>query len=919
MKKILTLLTCVFLLGNGVTTVMAESVDSSEEPTTSVSEVTDKSLEDVSSQEDETGLVQEGEQIGVVNKTDDADVVVDSSQEQSVSKDEVNEDTNSVSGVVDDQEISDLDSIEKKDNSAETTVVSEESNNVNVLMEQTNTPKALSMPVERVATLEGVEGSGTQDDPYLVDSQDDFAVIDSVDGSQYIYVKLVKDITLTAKKEVGDYTTDVQPLKDFYGEFDGDNHVITVDGNSLIFITEFNGGVLKNFTWNLNGDAIELVSSQLGSAVYENITVSGMLTYPASYSNVSPLVVYSYSDSTFDGITLDLQFSGAGYHSLLCGYEPSSNSDYIFRNITIKGNYIGQHLGILFCNGANNGDFGLQHVVGNDPTSTVAVANITIEQGTSIKGTVSEPHLLCGVSWDNRDWNERYVQKETELLKAGVTGFDEAVSKAPSVSADVRLSSANNVVVKFANSEALKNIGRVEVVSLVYANNYDVSTGEYNGTQGLRVTQSVPVQSGMTEIDFSIGKIVYYDGTGDSVSTTGLNGEYGIVKVGDQTYYQIPFNTSGYVMTFGSSATPSNTTREGTVYVNFYDNEDHFIGTVNNIGTTQDTVTIPTVAANRGDTYNSISLNGDLDGYTFVHPDATVLQMNHETLVKNEAGIYKVVKVEINNLVSTSGINISGKPSLIQPGDSFKLNATVCPENASFKDVTWTTGDSSILSVSDDGTVTALKPGKALISVATLDGYRQNLELVVVDMNVDISTDIENTTIQVGDEFDMTISTSGNTYGQEVMVVGTSSGLKPGDFKVMYYEQQTGEWVELTGDIFGPSEGFPFSNASSYFKVTALKSGKYDVTIKIVDANDKSTVYASDTISFTVENKPVTSVAPTTQNRVETSVSTWDNGGPFTTDSCGSVYDRWGNLIWQGTCPVNGQSTGFQLVNTADR
>ncbi len=41
---------------------------------------------------------------------------------------------------------------------------------------------------------------------------------------------------------------------------------------------------------------------------------------------------------------------------------------------------------------------------------------------------------------------------------------------------------------------------------------------------------------------------------------------------------------------------------------------------------------------------------------------------------------------------------------------------------------------------------------------------------------------------------------------------------------------------------------------------------------------------------------------------------TWDDGGPFTTDECGSVYDRWGNLIYQGVC----EATGFMLVNTKD-
>ena len=52
------------------------------------------------------------------------------------------------------------------------------------------------------------------------------------------------------------------------------------------------------------------------------------------------------------------------------------------------------------------------------------------------------------------------------------------------------------------------------------------------------------------------------------------------------------------------------------------------------------------------------------------------------------------------------------------------------------------------------------------------------------------------------------------------------------------------------------------------------------------------------------------------KDETQSNPGTWDDGGPFTTDSCGSVYDRWGNLIYQGTCGV---TTGFQLVNTSDK
>ena len=49
-------------------------------------------------------------------------------------------------------------------------------------------------------------------------------------------------------------------------------------------------------------------------------------------------------------------------------------------------------------------------------------------------------------------------------------------------------------------------------------------------------------------------------------------------------------------------------------------------------------------------------------------------------------------------------------------------------------------------------------------------------------------------------------------------------------------------------------------------------------------------------------------------------VTTWDDGGPFTTDANGNVFDRWGNEIWHNPVQsVSGTTGGFQLVNTSDR
>ena len=44
----------------------------------------------------------------------------------------------------------------------------------------------------------------------------------------------------------------------------------------------------------------------------------------------------------------------------------------------------------------------------------------------------------------------------------------------------------------------------------------------------------------------------------------------------------------------------------------------------------------------------------------------------------------------------------------------------------------------------------------------------------------------------------------------------------------------------------------------------------------------------------------------------------YDDGGPFTTDESGNVYDRWGNEIWHNPVTHN-DSIGYNFVPTSDR
>lgn len=80
-----------------------------------------------------------------------------------------------------------------------------------------------------------------------------------------------------------------------------------------------------------------------------------------------------------------------------------------------------------------------------------------------------------------------------------------------------------------------------------------------------------------------------------------------------------------------------------------------------------------------------------------------------------------VVTVE-KAAVVVSGVTLSQSALSIKAGDSFLLTAAVEPANADNKSVSWSSSEDSVASVTADGTVTAVKPGTAVITVTTVDG-----------------------------------------------------------------------------------------------------------------------------------------------------------------------------------------------------
>ena len=85
----------------------------------------------------------------------------------------------------------------------------------------------------------------------------------------------------------------------------------------------------------------------------------------------------------------------------------------------------------------------------------------------------------------------------------------------------------------------------------------------------------------------------------------------------------------------------------------------------------------------------------------------------------NVCGYVRTVTPEI---VPVSQITLNKAETSISVGNSETLTATVAPENAAIKALTWASSDEDVATVAPDGTVTAVKAGAATITATAADG-----------------------------------------------------------------------------------------------------------------------------------------------------------------------------------------------------
>ncbi len=226
------------------------------------------------------------------------------------------------------------------------------------------------------------------------------------------------------------------------------------------------------------------------------------------------------------------------------------------------------------------------------------------------------------------------------------------------------------------------------------------------------------------------------------------------------------------------------------------------------------------------------------------------------TCTSEESGVYATVKVTVHEPVTE--ITLNEEEITVYTPLTYKLEPVFAPENASDKSVTWETSDAEVLTVAEDGTVTAIKKGEATVTAISNDtGVKAECKVTVLTGVEEILTEkdtyslYEKNSIKIDWSFnpqevdtpDVKLESSDENIFK-VSEDGTVTGVAPGKAELTITSLQNTDAVKkveivvtraVTGIVLDITEKEAFVGDS----FTLIP------TVDPVDATDKTVVWSS--------------------------------------------------------------------------
>lgn len=110
--------------------------------------------------------------------------------------------------------------------------------------------------------------------------------------------------------------------------------------------------------------------------------------------------------------------------------------------------------------------------------------------------------------------------------------------------------------------------------------------------------------------------------------------------------------------------------------------------------------------------------------------------MKRFTILLMSAVLVSFAACKKDSLIYVTGVEIDATELELEVGGTAVLTATVLPENATDKTVTWTSSAPDIVSVDENGTISGMSAGNAVVTVTTTDGGKTAECAVTVTLTI---------------------------------------------------------------------------------------------------------------------------------------------------------------------------------------
>ena len=244
--------------------------------------------------------------------------------------------------------------------------------------------------------------------------------------------------------------------------------------------------------------------------------------------------------------------------------------------------------------------------------------------------------------------------------------------------------------------------------------------------------------------------------------------------------------------------------------------------------------------------------------------------------------------------IRVTGVTLSATSLTMTEGDTQRLSATISPSDAENKAVKWTSSNSSIASV-DNGTVTALSPGSATITVKSDDGGKTATCEVKVNAKVipveSVSLDKASIELTEGDSSTLIAtvkpdnatdkSVAWSSSDESIATVdqdGNVAAIKPGLATIIATTTDGGKTA--TCEVKVNAKAIPVESVSldkESIELTEGDSSTLIATVKPDNATDKSVAWSSsdENVATVDQDGKVAAVKPGTAT---ITVKTTDGG-----------------------------------------